>query len=179
MLRLNDVKTEVIVIRPRSVAQHRLPYIIRPTIGNAQIESTDAARNLGVEFDSLMILELHVAYSCCVTTYTAMVMRDGISVNSVPGSLFTKALVIGQLDRCNSLLVDLPDTLLHRLQRALNASSRMILGSPGQVRACHAGAEGASLVAYQKPHPVQSTVTHISVCIIWALSTCVTCSTAT
>ena len=70
------------------------------------------------------------------------------------------APVISRLDGCNSLLMDLPDTLFTS-PTACAECLRQNDTWDGQVRACHADADGASLVAHEKPHPVQSTATHI------------------
>ena len=89
MLRLNGEETELIVIHPRSVAQHRLPYII--TMGNAQTEATNAARNPGMVFDFVLNLALHVANSYLSAyksptqhwSHAAVSQRTGL-----PGGLF-------------------------------------------------------------------------------------------
>ena len=170
MLRLNDGETEVNAIRPTSVAQHRLPYTV--IIGSTAIEATDAARNIGVMSDSVMTSELYMLRICAarhITIYTALVVCGGISANSVPDSLFiprnfkpkdfrkvlVHTLVISRLDGCGSVWhsVTSPTACAECLRQ--NGTEE------GQVRACNADVQGASLVAHQKPHPVQSTVTHV------------------
>ena len=58
MLKLNDDKTEILIIRPKSANQHLLPESVR--IGNTDVTPNMHARNLGVTFDCNMSLERHV-----------------------------------------------------------------------------------------------------------------------
>jgi hypothetical protein len=55
MLKLNDDKTEILIIRPKSAHQHHLPDSVR--IGNPNVTPNTHARNLGVTFDCNMSLE--------------------------------------------------------------------------------------------------------------------------
>ena len=49
MLKLNDDKTGILIIRPKSAHQHLLPETVR--IGNTNVTPNTHARNLGVTFD--------------------------------------------------------------------------------------------------------------------------------
>ncbi|KAK2160828.1 hypothetical protein NP493_1624g00002 [Ridgeia piscesae] len=53
MLKLNDDKTEILIIRPKSTHQHHLPE----RIGNTHVTPNTHARNLGVTFDCNMSFE--------------------------------------------------------------------------------------------------------------------------
>ena len=55
MLKLNDDKTEILIIRQKSAHQHHLPESVR--IGNTNVTPNTHARNLGVTFDCNMSLE--------------------------------------------------------------------------------------------------------------------------
>ena len=112
-----------------------------------------------------------------IITYTASVVCGCISANSVPGSLFMA--YSDQAAGWVNLLVDLRDTLLHCLQRVQNACARTILG---RAQCKHV----APMLRELHWLPIKSRIqynvlfySHVSVCMIWALSTCVTCSTAT
>ena len=48
--------------------------------------------------------------------------------------MFNHALITSRVDYCNSLLYGLPATQLNKIQRALNAASRLVCRSP---RYCH------------------------------------------
>ena len=63
----------------------------------------------------------------CRETYTLRQLRSirRCVATSVFQSLVS-ALVLSRLDYCNSLLIDLPSTLLQRLQSVQNAASRLI-----------------------------------------------------
>ena len=109
-----------------------------------------------------MTLDIHVAKSCRSAYYHLYsIGRVRQYLSQQCARQLVHALVISRLDGCNNLLVDLPDTLLHRRERVQNACAMQDDTWEGQVRACHVNAQGASLVAYQKPHPVQSTINHI------------------
>ena len=59
------------------------------------------------------------------TTYTALVMC-GLSQPTVCQAAYD-AQVISRLDVCNSLPVDLCDTMLHHLERVQNVCARVVL----------------------------------------------------
>ena len=58
MLKLNDDKTEILIIHPKSANQHLLPESVRT--GNTNVTPNTHARNLEVTFDCNMSLERHV-----------------------------------------------------------------------------------------------------------------------
>ena len=57
-LKVNDDKTEILIIRPKSAHQHHIPESVR--IGNTNVTPNTHAINLGVTFDCNMSLERHV-----------------------------------------------------------------------------------------------------------------------
>ena len=60
MLKLNEEKTELLIILPRSAQPCTFPI----AVGDAIIQSSECARNLGVTFDHAMSLQLHVDSLC-------------------------------------------------------------------------------------------------------------------
>ena len=126
MLKLNDDKTEILIIRPKSAHQHHLPESVR--IGNTNVTPNTHARNLGVTFDCNMSLERHVT-NISRTTYYHIHIIGRIRRYLHPGHTkqLVHALVISRIDCCNSLLNGLSVAVVEKLQRVQNACARVIL----------------------------------------------------
>ena len=126
MLKLNDDKTEFLIIRPKSAHQYHLPESVR--IGNTNVTPNKHARNLGVTFNCNVSLERHVtnisrkAYyhlhsiglirRCLEQGHTKQLVHD---------------LVISRIDCCNSLVNGLSVAVVEKLQRVQNACARVML----------------------------------------------------
>ena len=124
MLKLNEEKTELLIILPRSAQPCTFPI----AVGDAIIQSSECARNLGVTFDHAMSLQLHVDSLCRSTFYQLHRIgriRRYLDVDST--KRLVHALVLSRLDSCNSLLYGLPQGLISKLQRVQNACARIIL----------------------------------------------------
>ena len=124
-LKLNDDKTEVLVITKRTVSTNQqIPSV---QIGDSVIETTQQVRNLGVIFDSLCGLEKHISLVCRNAYYQ---IRNIGTIRKYVDQKTTQTLVhayvTSRLDYCNSLLYGLPKHLLERLQRVQNTAARMI-----------------------------------------------------
>lgn len=129
-LKLNDSKTEFMVLSTpytRSKARLADNKII---IGNNVIDSTHTARNLGVIFDSSMTMHDHIGK---VTQMSFLQLR---SIRAIKDSLTPSALenvihafITSRLDYGNSLLYGLPDSTIRRLQRIQNAAARLLSGT--------------------------------------------------
>ena len=127
MLKLNDDKTELIIIHPKSAEQDRLPDSV--VIGNSSIKPSKEARNLGVIFDSTMSTEKHVNNICRSAYYHLhSIGRVRRYLDQQSTKQLVHALVISRLDTCNSLLCGLPATLIEKLQRIQNACAKTIMG---------------------------------------------------
>ena len=122
MLKLNDDKTEIFIIRPKSANQHLLPESVR--IGNTNVTPNTHARNLGVTFDCNMSLERHVT-NISRTAYYHLHSIGRIRRYLEQGLLH--ALVISRIDCCNSLLNGLSVAVVEKPQRVQNACARVIL----------------------------------------------------
>jgi hypothetical protein len=123
---LNDDKSELLIIRPRSAGPQEMPETF--TIGNATIVPSQSARILGVIFDSTMALENHVANTCRAAYYQLHgIGRIRRYLDQQTAKQLVHALVVSRLDSCNSLLVGLTVDLLGRLQRVQNACAKVIM----------------------------------------------------
>ena len=113
-LRFNTDMTELLVLH----AKHRpKPPLDSITVGDATVEPTSSARNIGAVFDDTMSFEEHVNELCRTAFYhirNISRIRPCLSIDST--KTLVHALVTSRLDHCNSLLYGLPDYLIQRLQ---------------------------------------------------------------
>ena len=126
MLKLNDDKTNILIIHPKSAHQHHLPESVR--IGNTNVTPNTHARNLGVTFDCNMSLERHVT-NISRTAYYHLhsIGRIRRYLDQGHTKQLVHALVISRIDCCNSLLTGLSVAVVEKLQRVENACARVIL----------------------------------------------------
>ena len=128
MLKLNDDKTELLIIYPKSSNLDSLPNSV--DVGNITIKAATEARNLGVIFDSTMSSGKHVA-SICRSAYFHLhaIGRIRKFLDQQSTKQLVHALVLSRLDTCNSLLGGLPSNLLQRLQQVQDMCARIIMVS--------------------------------------------------
>ena len=123
-LQLNNDKTELLVLH----AKHRpKPPLDLITKGDAIVEPTSSARNIGAVFDDTMSFEEHVNELCRTAFYhirNISRIRPCLSIDST--KTLVHALVTSRLGHCNSLLYGLPDYLIQRLQYVMNAAAKVI-----------------------------------------------------
>ena len=141
MLKLNDDKTEILIIRPKSTHQHHLPE----RIGNTHVTPNTHARNLGVTFDCNMSFERHVT-NISGTAYYHLhsIGRIRRCLEQGHTKQLVHALVISRIDCCNSLLNGLS---VEKLQRIQNGSLCSCYTNSIETRPCHAHALGAALAS--------------------------------
>jgi len=124
-LQLNSDKTELMWLTTAR-RQQRLPTL-GLTIGLTEITPCKAVRDLGVYINADLTMRTHVqrTVSCCFAT-----LRQLRTIRrSVPLPVFqllVVSLVFSRLDYCNSLLINLPASLIQRLQSIQNAAARLI-----------------------------------------------------
>ena len=122
-VRLNN-KTELLVLHAKHRPKQPLDSI---TVGDATVEPTSSARNIGAAFEDTMSFEEHVNELCRTAFYhirNISRIRPCLSIDST--KTLVPALVTSRLDHCNSLLFGLPDYLIQRLQYILNAAAKVI-----------------------------------------------------
>ena len=126
-LKMNDDKTEFLVISSKSIARG----IVSPTlhIGDHQVVATSTARNIGVMMDSKASMEAHVL-SVCKSSFVHIRNLSRIKKFLDSSSLerLVHAFITTKLDYCNSLLCGAPSTLINKLQRIQNIVARLITG---------------------------------------------------
>ena len=126
LLKLNDDKTEVVVITSRehiSAAQN-----ICINVGGFDIPPSDQPpRNLGVLFDSTCSLKHHVNKLCKSLNYSLYnIGKIRKYLDRSTTELLVNSLITSKLDYCNSLLYGLPESVTDQLQRCQNNAARVI-----------------------------------------------------
>ena len=127
MLKMNNQKTEVLVIHPARVKPRLHPTI---NIGQSEITPASSVRNLGVIMDQHAMLDEHIRKICSVAyfhLYSISKIKPFLSKTVL--ERLVHALITSKLDYCNSLLHGLPATKLDQMQRVQNAAARMITGT--------------------------------------------------
>ena len=125
-LKLNDSKTEFIVLGKASVLQQ----VEKPSlkVNGFEIKPAKQVNNLGVVFDDELSLSSHVS-SLCQKMFAEIrnislnrkYLTDEVAVQLVISLVFSK------LDYCNSLLAGLPQNIICKLQRVQNCAARVCL----------------------------------------------------
>ena len=123
-LRLNNDKTELLVLHTKYRPKPPLDSI---TVGDATVEPTSSARNIGAIFDDTMSFEEHVNDLCKTAFYhirNISRIRPCLSID--PTKTLMHVLEMSRLDHYNSLLYGLPDYLIQRLQYVMKAAAKVI-----------------------------------------------------
>ena len=128
-LKLNEDKSELILITPPSLQNHpSLPTTI--TLIDSPITLSHSARNLGVTLDQTLTFQQHVS-NVCRTCF--LELRRISSIRHLLSEDTTKALVcafvLSRLDYCNALLSGSPSHLINKLQKVQNHAARLIFRS--------------------------------------------------
>ncbi len=125
ILKLNDDKTEFIVIGTRQ--QRSKIYIPHININGIDIAPTSTVRNLGVMFDSEMSMKAHLsstnrsAYPPLKNLRPIKAFLDMEAANTA-----AHAFVSSCLDAGNSILYDIAQGQLQRIQRTQNTVAWII-----------------------------------------------------
>ena len=128
MLKLNDDKTEVLYINS--------PYfqksLSNPTLNIDQSSITPtSARNIGVIFDNCNQMKEHITTVCPASHFH---LRNIGSIRryltSETCATLVHNLISSKLDYCNSLLIELLETQINRLQRIQNSAARIVSRRP-------------------------------------------------
>ena len=125
-LTVNPSKTEFLLI---GTPQQR-SKITNSTLffQNTGINPSSHARNLGVEFNSNLSYTEHISNICRTSFFQIRQLRQiRPSLDTNSAKLLANALVSSKLDYCNSLLYNLPDTSINRLQRVQNSLARVVV----------------------------------------------------
>ena len=128
-LKINDAKTEFIIFRSPQM-RHDLNGL-SVNVGDSQIVPSVKVRNLGVIFDQSLTFDDHISAICQSVHFhirSIGKVRKLLSFDAC--AILIHALISSRLDYCNSILYNLPDTKIGRLQRVQNQAARILTRSP-------------------------------------------------
>ena len=124
-LRLNDSKTEILLIGSNHIASKVPSFSV--TIGDHAIRPSDSVRNIGAIFDKTMTMKEQVSHMCRnAWHHLRQIGQIRNYLDTEASSKIIHAFVTSRLDTFNSLLYNLPQDQIKRLQRIQNAAARMI-----------------------------------------------------
>ena len=129
MLKLNESKTEFLVISKKSRAKS-VAHITSIDIGSTPVAAVPSARNIGCVIDTTMNMEAQVnsvIKSCYANIYNISRIRSYITQEAA--ATLVNAQVTSRLDSFNAILYGLPGTQLHRLQLVQNNAARLVTGT--------------------------------------------------
>ena len=129
-LKLNDKKTEILVIRGNLITN------LSPQFGNllfddSQLTPVSLVRNLGVMFDENISFAKHInsiVSKCHYHLRNLYMIRPNIDHASLLS--LVNSLIVSQLDYCNILFYNIPKKQLRKLQTVLNRAARLLCYLP-------------------------------------------------
>jgi len=126
-LRLNDEKTEVLLLKSKATCLPP-PEPICMQVGSHAVNFASSARNLGFIITPDMSIDKQVS-NICRSAYFEI--RRISSIRPLLTMEATKTLVcafvLSRLDYCNSLLYSCPKYHINKLQKVQNAAARLVL----------------------------------------------------
>ena len=160
MLRLNDNKTELMLVTSRRIKHlHSLPTSI--TISIAQIPFKKSVKNLGLALDCHLTMNAHVS-NIARTCYFELRRLASIRrfLTSTATATLVSAFVLSRIDYRNSLLFVSTHDVTSHLQRIQNYAARVILRLP----------KSSSITIHLKSlhwHPVKVRSTYKIACLCY------------
>ena len=122
MLKLNDDKTEVILVTSKHALKSHPSVAV--TVGEQPIRPATSIRNVGVVYDQpLSLRRWPNAWIHCARSDTCMSVTLAAEEST---KTVVHALVTSRLDYCNAVLYGLPASVTNKMQRLQNTCARMI-----------------------------------------------------
>ena len=115
-LKLNDGKTEIIVIRG-NLRDFCVANSGEMSFGDTQLVSCESAKNLGVVLDSSLSFRSHIdsiVNICNFHICNLYMIKDFVNRKNLV--TLVQSLIISKVDYCNSLFIGLPDVILKKVQ---------------------------------------------------------------
>ena len=121
-LKLNDDKTEILVLSKKNLEQ--VPSV---RIGSADIKASTTAKNLGVIFDKTLSMESQINAVCKRAFWEIRnIGRIRPYLNDKSAASLVHSFVSSRLDYCNSLYYGVSKKHQNKLQRVLNCAARVV-----------------------------------------------------
>ena len=126
-LRVNDDKTEFLIIAPKQYHTMLQGLNVNIMVGQASVAPCSSVRDLGAFLDQHMTMIPHVS-NVVQGMYTNIrkIARIRHNLDQLTCATLTSALVLSRLDFHNGLLVNLPNATLQPLKLAQNAAARLV-----------------------------------------------------
>ena len=128
-LKINDAKTEFIIFRSTQMKHDFNSLSVN--VGDSQIVPSVKVRNLGVILDQSLTFDDHISAICqSVHFHIRSIGKVRKLLTFDACASLIHALIGSRLDYCNSILYNLPDSKISRLQRVQNQAARILTRSP-------------------------------------------------
>ena len=132
-LKLNDSKTEFIIFGTDQNVLKVSEWTV--SVGDAEVLPSRTVRDIGAMLDSALTMRAHVnsvVKSCYFQIRSLSKIRKYLTEDSAKS--LTHAYVTSRLDNMNSLLFDIPNYQINKLQLVQNNAARLVLK---QRKSCH------------------------------------------
>ena len=126
-LKINDSKTEFIIFRSPLLKQNLSGLSV--SVGYMQVSPSSKVRDLGVVFDQYLTFHDHIC-GICKSSHFYLRGRNRNLLTFDATAQLIHALITSRLDFCNSILYNLPNKQIERLQRIQNQAARMLKRIP-------------------------------------------------
>ena len=127
MLKLNDDKTELLVITSQEHVSNSQGIILNVGGESVEPKPMDPPRNLGVTFDSTMCMKTHISKLCKSLNYKIYsIGKIRKYLDQKTTQTLVNSSVTSKMDYCNSLLYGLDDLSLRPIQLCQNNAARVI-----------------------------------------------------
>ena len=124
-LKLNDDKTEFMIIRTR--AQLDKVNVSEIVVGQTKVPAVTTVRNLGAWLDANLTMSAHINKTCqSVIYHLHNIRRIRKYLSYDDRKSIVQAVIMPRIDYCNSLLVGDPAFQLSKLQGLKNAAARLV-----------------------------------------------------
>ena len=134
-LKLNDSKTEIILIGSKSLVDNCKSQTSTLQLNQSLITFSSFIKNLGVTIDENLSFKKHIKNVSNNAMFRLRSLRHVRShFDKSSFQIIIHATVTSLLDYCNSLLSDLPTSSLRHLQLVQNFAARLVLN---RRKSCH------------------------------------------
>ena len=129
-LKLNDGKTEIIVIRGnlRNVSVANFDVM---SFGDTQLGPCESAKNLGVVLDSSLSFRSHIdsiVKTCNFHILNLYMIKKFVNRKNLV--TLVHSLIVSEVDYCNSLFIGLPNVILKKVPSVLNRAAKLLFDLP-------------------------------------------------
>lgn len=129
-LRVNDDKTEFLIIAPKQYHTMLQGLNVNIVVGQASVAPCSSVRDLGAILDRHMTMIPQVSNVVQgMYTHIRRIAKIRHNLDQPTCATLINALVLSRLDFHNGLLVNLPNTTLQPLKLAQNAAARLVTGA--------------------------------------------------